>query len=111
MKLMTRGAVAALLFVAGAGSVQAQNRWTLAAQGNEARYLVREQLVGRDLPNDAVGKTNAIEGGLVIDAAGNIVKEGSSFTIDMASLKTDSDRRDGFVRRNTLQTEAHPKAV
>jgi len=111
MKLFIRGAAAALLLLSASTAAHAQSRFILAAQGNEARYLVREQLVGRDLPNDAIGKTNLIEGGIAIDAAGNIVKEGSSFTIDMASLTTDSNRRDNFVRRNTLQTEQHPKAV
>jgi len=31
----------------------------LAPAGNEARYRVREQLAGVDLPNDAVGVTSA----------------------------------------------------
>jgi hypothetical protein len=31
--------------------------YVVAPQGNEARYRVREQLVGLDLPNDAIGFT------------------------------------------------------
>src|SRR5690606_5186683 len=31
---------------------------TVGPQGNEARYRVREQLVGFDLPNDAIGRTS-----------------------------------------------------
>lgn len=86
-------------------------RYTVAPTGNEARYRVREQLARLNFPNDAVGKTSRIEGGIAIDANGAIVKAESRFTIDMASLASDSDRRDNYVRRNTLQTAEHPQAV
>jgi polyisoprenoid-binding protein YceI len=83
----------------------------VSGAGNEARYRVREQLVGRDLPNDAVGATAAVTGGISIDENGRIVRAESRFTVDLTSLKSDSDRRDNYVRRNTLQTEQHPAAV
>jgi polyisoprenoid-binding protein YceI len=83
-------------------------RWLVAPQENEARYLVREQLARLDFPNDAVGRTGAVTGGIAVDAAGNIVAGQSRFVIDMTSLQTDSDRRDNYVRRNTLQTDEHP---
>lgn len=90
---------------------QVQHRWSVAAEQNEARYRVREQLARLNFPNDAVGVTRNITGGLVLDAQGRVVREQSRFVIDMASLESDSDRRDNFVRRNTLQTEAHPQVV
>jgi polyisoprenoid-binding protein YceI len=98
---------------AGADALEAQqvSRWTVAAEGNEARYRVREQLARINLPSDAVGVTRNIAGGLMLDAQGRIVRGESRFVIDMASLESDSDRRDNYVRRNTLQTEAHPNAV
>ena len=34
----------------------------VAPDGNEVRYRVREQLVGLDLPNDAVGATSDVTG-------------------------------------------------
>jgi hypothetical protein len=43
-------------------SAPAQLRYSVAPDGNEARYRVREQLMHHDLPNDAVGKTSAITG-------------------------------------------------
>ena len=86
-------------------------RWVLAATGNEARYRVREQLAGFDLPNDAVGKTTQVTGAIIIGTDGRIVREGSSFTVDLASIKSDNDRRDGYVRRNTLKTDSFPTAV
>lgn len=108
-----RAALGAVLLAAAAGPAAAQSvtRYMVAPQGNEARYLVREQLARLDFPNDAVGKTSGITGALVLDEKGNPVKEQSHFTIDMTTLKTDSDRRDNYVRRNTLQTEQHPTAV
>ena len=30
--------------------------FTVAAAGNKARYRVREQLMGKDFPNDAIGE-------------------------------------------------------
>lgn len=35
---------------------------SVAPQGNQARFVVREQLAGAELPNDAVGVTTAISG-------------------------------------------------
>src|SRR5262249_22959141 len=35
-------------------------RYTVAPSGNEARYRVKEQLAGFDLPNDAIGVTKQV---------------------------------------------------
>jgi polyisoprenoid-binding protein YceI len=80
----------------------------LAAEGNEARYRVREQLANVDLPNDAVGVTSAITGQLVLDAQGQVVLGASKFVIDMTTLKSDRERRDGYLQRRTLETEQYP---
>src|SRR5690606_13787313 len=61
--------------------------------------------------NDAVGETSAITGALVLDENGAIVREESRFEVDLSTLKSDSDRRDNYVRRRTLQTEEYPTAV
>jgi hypothetical protein len=50
----------------------------VAPAGNEARYRIREQLVGVDLPNDAIGVTSDVTGGIAFDAAGNLVPGSSS---------------------------------
>src|SRR5690349_16886097 len=52
-------------------------RFTIGATGNEARYRVREQLMGKDLPNDAVGATSAITGTILAFPDGRIVKDSS----------------------------------
>jgi polyisoprenoid-binding protein YceI len=86
-------------------------RLVVAPEGNEARYRVREQLAGVDLPNDAVGRTTAVTGVLVLDKTGAIVASQSEFTIDLSTLASDQARRDNYVRRNTLLTAEYPRAV
>ena len=80
----------------------------VAPTGNAARYRIREQLVRVALPNDAVGETSDVTGGIALDAAGNVVPAASKFTVDAAALKSDRDRRDNYVRSRILETEQHP---
>lgn len=90
---------------------RAPMRFVLAIDGNEARYRVREQLVGFDLPNDAIGKTSQVQGSILIGADGRLVRDSSSFTVDLKTLESDQTRRDGFIKRNTIQTDSFPNAV
>ena len=83
-------------------------RFVTAGQGNAARYRIREQLVGLDLPNDAVGETKAVTGVIAADSKGNIIPAESKFTVDVSNLVSDKDRRDGFVKRRVLQTDQFP---
>jgi polyisoprenoid-binding protein YceI len=86
----------------------APRQFTVAPEGNEARYRVRERLMGKELDNDAIGATRGITGALVVDAQGKVVKENSRIVVDLKGLKSDSDRRDGFLARRTLQTDSFP---
>ncbi len=86
-------------------------RFVVAPDGNEAKYIVREQLANRDLPNDAIGRTAAITGALLLDAGGNIVKDSSHFEVDLTTLQSDQQRRDRFIQRNTLETAQYPNAL
>jgi len=108
-------------FLAAAGSLAAQAKSTstaspsgqsyiVAPDGNEARYRVREQLAGFDLPKDAIGATKDVTGRIVIGPDGKVVKDGSKVTIDLASLKSDQGRRDNYLRRATLETSKYPQA-
>jgi polyisoprenoid-binding protein YceI len=83
-------------------------RFVIGPAGNEARYRVREQLMGANLPNDAIGATRTITGTIVAYPDGRIVKDSSKIVIHLDSLKSDKDRRDGFLRRRTLETEKYP---
>jgi polyisoprenoid-binding protein YceI len=87
---------------------QGEVRYVLAPAGNEARYRVREQFVGVNLPSDAVGTTTSITGGIVLDAAGRVIPGTSRFTVDLRSLKSDSENRDRQVQGRILETERFP---
>jgi polyisoprenoid-binding protein YceI len=86
-------------------------RLVLALTGNAARYRVREQLVGRDLPNDAVGETTKLTGAISIDSNGKVIRDASKFTIDASSFVSDKDRRDGYVRGRLLEADEYPTIV
>lgn len=84
--------------------------WVLevAGDGNEARYRIREQLVGFNLPNDAIGKTSKVSGRITLDAQGNVIAAASAIEVQVTDLTSDQDRRDNYVRRNTLKTDQFP---
>ena len=92
-------------------SEKAAIRLMLAPTGNAARYRVREQLVGHDLPNDAVGETAKVTGAISIDSSGRIIRDASKFTVDAGSFVSDRDRRDGFVRGRLLEADEYPTIV
>jgi polyisoprenoid-binding protein YceI len=80
----------------------------VAPGGNEVRYRVREQLAGFDLPNDAVGATSEVSGGIAFDATGKVVPASSKFVVNVGTLKSDKDRRDGYIRGRLLETTQFP---
>jgi polyisoprenoid-binding protein YceI len=82
-------------------------RLVLALTGNAARYRVREQLVGHDLPNDAIGETKLLSGSISFDSSGNVISQGSRFNVAAGSFVSDKDRRDGFVRGRLLDAEQY----
>jgi polyisoprenoid-binding protein YceI len=86
----------------------ATGHYIVAPTGNEARYRVREQLAGFDLPNDAIGVVHDIAGALVIDGSGAVVPDSSRVTVTLTALKSDKDRRDGFLQRRLLETDNFP---
>lgn len=89
----------------------AGTRYVVAPSGNEVRYRVREQLVGFDLPNDAIGKSTAVTGVVSIDDAGKVIREASRFVIDAATFASDRDRRDNYVRGRLLESAQYPSVL
>jgi hypothetical protein len=51
-----------------------------------ARYRVKEQLLRLNLPSDAVGVTERVEGKITFNADGTIDSERSKITVNLASL-------------------------
>lgn len=91
-----------------AADALASVRYVVAPTGNEGRYRLREKLVGMELPYDAVGTTGAVTGAIAFDDAGKVVPAESKLTIDVRGLKSDKDRRDGYVQNRLLETEKYP---
>ncbi len=86
-------------------------RLVIVPDKSEARYRVREQLASLSLPSDAIGKTSDITGAIVGKPDGTIIPSESKFVVNVQSLQSDRSQRDGFLRRNTLQSDQYPNAV
>jgi polyisoprenoid-binding protein YceI len=96
--------------VAASGGTLATGQILLqfAPSGNEARYRVREQLANVSLPSDAVGRTSAISGAIVINADGSVASDQSKVSVDITGLKSDRSQRDRYLQGNVLQTSKYP---
>jgi polyisoprenoid-binding protein YceI len=99
----------------GAVMVQAQNPAAPAGpfkielgEGTTARYVVPEQLVGVSFGNEAVGTTTGITGTIALRADNSIDAAQSKITVDLRTLKSDQQMRDGYIQRNTLETQKFP---
>ena len=79
-------------------------------EGTIARYMVEEVLASTGF-KIATGETTDVSGVVVFDADGNVTTDESRIAVQAATLRTDSDRRDGYVRRNTLETDTWPEVV
>lgn len=77
-------------------------------EGSEALYRINEQLANRDLPNDAIGTTEDIDGQIVFAADGTVDAEQSKITVNVSTLRSDSDRRDGYLQRRSLESQRFP---
>jgi polyisoprenoid-binding protein YceI len=71
-------------------------------------YRVQEQLAFLDAPNQAVGRSGAVEGTLTV--AGDQVTV-ASIKADLTQLASNQDRRDNAIRRAGLESETYPEAT
>ncbi|MDA0370542.1 MAG: YceI family protein [Actinomycetota bacterium] len=79
--------------------------WT-ATNESTLGYRVKEVLGGVD--TEGVGRTNAVTGSLTI--AGTSVTA-ADFTVDVASITSDSSRRDGQFNGRIMDTATYPTAT
>lgn len=79
--------------------------WTIS-QDSTLGYRVQEVLGGVD--TEGAGRTNQVTGELII--AGTQVTT-VEFTVDMASVTSDSDRRDGQFRTRIMSTDEFPTST
>lgn len=74
--------------------------------GSEAGYRVDEVLNGQDVT--VVGRTDKVSG--TVEIAGNQLTA-AEIEVDVASVATDTDRRDAYFRSTAMQTDEHPTAT
>jgi polyisoprenoid-binding protein YceI len=89
----------------GTGTVSASDiagTWKVAS-GSQVGYRVNEVLAGQN--NIAVGRTSDIAGNLTI--RGTTVTA-ASFTVQMATIKSDQSERDAQFNGRIMQTSAYP---
>ncbi|SDO85392.1 YceI-like domain-containing protein [Klenkia soli] len=79
--------------------------WTIGS-GSSAGYRVDEVLNGADVT--VAGTTQQVSGSLVV-AGGDLTS--ADVTVDVASIATDSDRRDEQFRGDIMQTDQFPTAT
>ncbi len=85
-------------------------RYRIVPEESEVRYRVRERIARLDFPSDAVGTTREITGEIALDDHGEMAAS-SRFEVDLRTLKSNRDRRDRYLRQNTLETDQYPIMV
>jgi len=78
------------------------------SDGTKARYRVSENLAGLNVLSDAVGTTEAVTGTIVLGVDNSVNSGQSKLTVDLRTLKSDQDLRDGYLQRTVLQTDKFP---
>ena len=90
---------------AGTASDDLTGSWSVA-QPSTAGYRVTEILFGQS--TEGVGRTTGVTGSVTI--SGNSLTDGK-ISVDLTTLKSDENRRDGQVQNRLLETAANPTAV
>ena len=105
----TQAATSGIPPAASSGRAEAV-RYVLVEGASEARYRVREQLLGQALPSDAVGSTRSVQVGLALDVEGRLLAGQSKFTVDLRTLRSNESRRDNYIQGTPLETRRFPLA-
>jgi polyisoprenoid-binding protein YceI len=90
---------------ASSPSAGVDGTWT-ATDASQLGYRVKEVLFGQSA--EAVGRTNSIEGQLTIDGA---TVNAASFTVQVATIKSDESRRDSQFTGRIMSTSQFPTAT
>jgi len=86
-------------------------RWEVAA-GSVAGYRVREKLARLPAQSDAVGRTDAVTGGMTVRQEGDrLVAESVRMEVDVSRLRSDEAMRDNRMRTMGLETATFPTAT
>lgn len=105
----TAGATTGAPAPTASATTAATGTWTVG-DTSEATVRVREQLVGVNLPSDAVLVATGATGTFLLKDDGTFSSD-SKISFDLTTLASDSRQRDDFVKMDTLQTRQFPTAV
>jgi polyisoprenoid-binding protein YceI len=94
---------------ATAGTTAATTGTWKVSNTSKATVRVREQLVGVNLPSDAVLVATGATGTFLLNGDGSF-SSASKISFDMTTLASDHRDRDNFVKNDTLQVRQFPKA-
>jgi polyisoprenoid-binding protein YceI len=75
----------------------------IVQDGSEARFTLDEQLMGQ--PKTVIGVTSLVQGEISVDPTDPASAQIGVLQIDARDLTTDSDRRNGAIRRWILQSD------
>lgn len=92
------------------GTVPAGANAYVVTDKSQAKTTVNEKLASLPTNSDAVHTTNAFRGQLVLGQDGKPTT-GSSFEVDLRTMKSDQARRDNYIQMNTLETAKFPLAT
>jgi polyisoprenoid-binding protein YceI len=83
-----------------------------ATDNGIAGYRIREKLGFLPAQSDAVGRTSEVTGGFTLtDGASGLQATDIAVEVDLTTLKSDDDRRDGRLRDQGLETAQFPTAT
>lgn len=84
--------------------------YRIDAARSEARYEVGETFFDGNRFVVAVGRTKGVTGDIRIEPANPAQSEVGEIVVDVQQLTSDRPRRDNFIRRNALMSNAFPQA-
>jgi polyisoprenoid-binding protein YceI len=77
-----------------------------------ASYSVYEDLIFQNKPNnDAIGTTHSVQGSFKIKTGTSPLVASMNVTVDLSTLQSDAQRRDDYIKQNSLQTDSYPNAT
>ena len=95
---------------APSGAAGRTRTFAIVPEQTEASYQVQEKFLNRDLPNMALGKTQAVTGELQVSLDGKPSGKVTKISVDLRTLTSDQSRRDNRIRTQWLESEKYPFA-
>jgi polyisoprenoid-binding protein YceI len=87
-----------------------EGRWVVrTGEDTFVGYRVQETFAGLSVAQDAVGRTNDVQGELTVEGDSSVTA--ASVTAGLQALESDEDRRDNAIRSRGLETDRFPEST